>query len=293
LFVCLFVCLGFRYISFDDLNFLLGQTHQDSLQKMWAESMQQCRKNDDGTISYDDFLMLMKGQTRRESHRASMVWSPQNAAQLLADIGDFDDEIGESLIRKTSRRVRAPSAILEEDESSTSPTPERDTGRNKYFRKRSKSFDDISSVDSSPSSTSRSRRISFPPRVRPSLAADGDLITLISNQAKAPLLATREEYVKHRGLRLALCEASKDFDMKCQARRASVEGREILAPIQGAGLIMKRGSETPKSVEYAHQRALFDAAVRRGGRGCLDRHAKNCHRKKRTQSDITGMLADS
>lgn len=57
------------YIRFADLTNLLGSSPEtvDSLKKMWNESMQQCKCEDD-RISYEDFLALMKGQ-KRESHR--------------------------------------------------------------------------------------------------------------------------------------------------------------------------------------------------------------------------------
>jgi hypothetical protein len=273
------------YICFNDLTDLLGHAPDtlENLNLMWAESMLQC-KCKDGRINYDDFLLLMKGQTRRrESGRPSMVWSP--AAILEEMKNSFHDD-------------PETSAFVEGDHNRIPPTiPEFEpvtSEQGRYVRKRSYSFN-----DASVGASRRSKRVSFPPRVapRPSLAAGGDLVHLIAADSKAPLLATREEYKRHRDIRTAILRVSKEFDIKSQARRAAIEGQKesnsSVLPAIGAGLIMKRGSLAPPELESEHERMLFDAAVRRGGRHAHSLHAKSGHRKKRTHSDITGMLMQS
>ena len=234
-------------------------------------------------ISYADFLILMKGQSRRPSSRASIVWSPQSAALLASEFKEEDNAAAD-------KEVAAP------PEGGKSKRPaEKDVAEDNrmYLRKRSKSFDDFSMASSSQSSLAslvQERRTSYPPRVRPSMDADGELVRFIASGARGPLLATREQYKKHRDLRIALCEASKVLDMKTEARRASVgDNDELRSPHQGANLIMKRGSFAPPDLESAHKRAIFEAAVRRGGRYGV-KQAKAGHRRKRTQSDVTGML---
>ncbi|CAB9519881.1 MAP kinase-activated protein kinase 2 (Fragment) [Seminavis robusta] len=277
------------YICFNDLTDLLGHAPEtlENLKCMWAESMEQC-SCEQGRISYDDFLILMKGQTRRkEQRRPSRVWSPV-ASSLVMDFKGLDDSDKADLQlptmnqRPSGGHHRIPSTILEEE----APSPKK--RQSAYNRKRSKSFDELS-LDSE-----QRRRVSFPPRVRPSLSAEGDLIELIAADSKAPLLATREEYKRHRDFRLAVCQATKEFDIKSQARHAEIEAEKNQEStnssmmLQGAGLIMKRGSLPPPELESEHQRMLFDAAVRRGGRKPHTR--KPGHRRKRTQSDVTGML---
>lgn len=54
------------YITFDNIMDLMGRDGADSEDKMkdmWSESMQDCNCNN-ARITYDDFLLLMKGQTR-------------------------------------------------------------------------------------------------------------------------------------------------------------------------------------------------------------------------------------
>ena len=278
------------YISFDDLTDLLGRNEEtiDSLKKMWADSMKQC-KCKHNKITYDDFLILMKGQTR-ESHRPSLVWGDQKANLVLSEIEDSLQGLSKSAHFGGRRRESETNPILEKSEEESD---EKDLGlsqekqRNWYHRKRSKSFDDLPTPETSfmeENNDISSKRLSVPNvRMRPSMVnGQTDSVRWIADECRKPLIANREQYKKHRDLRMALLEASKDFDIKCQARRAAMEGKELGSPVEGAGLIMKRGACTPKHVEYAHQQALLEAAVRRGGR--------QGHRRRKTQSDVTGML---
>ena len=93
-----------------------------------------------------------------------------------------------------------------------------------------------------------------------------------------PLTANRVIYRKHREMRLAVLEASKQFDKK----RNDIQNRNHQTH---AGLIMKRGVKPPVEVEDAHVRTLFENA------------AKRCGRPKRTRnktvSDVTLLLAST
>ena len=80
------------------------------------------------------------------------------------------------------------------------------------------------------------------------------------------------------------------FDMKTGARHAHPVNSDLRLPHQGANLIMRRGSLAPPDLESAHKQAVFDAAVRGGGRHGYFKRARVGHRRKRTQSDVTGML---
>ena len=219
-------------------------------------------------IYYDDFLLLMKGQAKRETHRPSIVWSPQRAL-----LRPEDQAILEELAETSSE-----DSIKQDAPEGSSEQERTETLRIEFGRKRSKSLDaisrgsDISSMDGS-----RSRRSSMPVNL------GSENPSPLLNAPNTPLLAAREEYRKHRDLRIAIIEASKEFDTKRQAVRTAT-------PLQKAGLIMKRGSEAPQDLEDLHQRALFDAAIRRGGRQALDKPVKTGHRRKRTQSDITGLM---
>jgi hypothetical protein len=116
----------------------------------------------------------------------------------------------------------------------------------------------------------RSASIAFLPS-----RTDEDESSEFSLTSASPLMANRALYRRHRGMRLAVLEASKQFDKK----RTDRQTKDI--PVQ-AGLIMKRGTMPPVELEDAHTRALFDAAAKRCGRS---RRTKN-----KTVSDVTGML---
>ena len=245
--------------------------------------MLQC-KCKDGKINYDDFLLLMKGQTRRrQSGRPSILWNPAIAATLEEMKVAFPEDPETSSTEGNDHR-RIPPTIPEDEPITSVPRPQC-----LYVRKRSYSFNDASF------SAQQSGSISIPRRVspRPSLAANGDPVQLIAADYKAPLLATREEYKRHRGIRTAILQASKALDVKTQTLSTPVEDQNELGMATfAAGLIMKRGSLVPPEIESEHQRMLFDAAVRRGGRRAHPTHTTSGgHRRKRTHSDITGMLA--
>lgn len=119
----------------------------------------------------------------------------------------------------------------------------------------------------------RSANIAF----LPSKSEESDTAEMTQTSA-SPLMANRALYRRHRGMRLAVLEASKQFDKK----RTDRQTKDL--PVQ-AGLIMKRGSMPPVELEDAHTRALFDSAAKRCGRS---RRTKN-----KTVSDVTGMLMKS
>ncbi|KAG7340507.1 serine/threonine protein kinase [Nitzschia inconspicua] len=55
------------YVTLDDIMDLVGSdsTNEESLRKMWGDSMKAC-KCSTARITYDDFLLIMKGQTRED-----------------------------------------------------------------------------------------------------------------------------------------------------------------------------------------------------------------------------------
>jgi len=105
---------------------------------------------------------------------------------------------------------------------------------------------------------------------------DSDFDEIANDQSMTSIAANRALYRKHREMRLAVLEASKQFDKK----RNDIQNQSLQTH---AGLIMKRGVKPPVEVEDAHARALFETAAKRCGRS---RRAKN-----RTVSDVTGMMS--
>ena len=54
------------YVTFENIMDLMGNDatqSEDAMRRMWGDSMEACQ-NKDAHITYDDFLLLMKGQTR-------------------------------------------------------------------------------------------------------------------------------------------------------------------------------------------------------------------------------------
>lgn len=76
------------YITFDNLMDMMGRDDaesEDELRAMWASSMKACKCHDSSQITYEDFLLLMKGQTlqhKEPSPRPSLPINPPLPASL-------------------------------------------------------------------------------------------------------------------------------------------------------------------------------------------------------------------
>ncbi|GAX10977.1 hypothetical protein FisN_2Lh507 [Fistulifera solaris] len=237
------------YISIEDLQNLLGSsTAYEELEKIWRDSLKQCTSKD--TIDFETFKKLMKGQPKEAGTPES---SFRRAGKIVGEgsLGVLPE--GESTEDHTSDSI---------NESNKGDKPVR------FQKKKSLSHELKSGVEWDDGD--RSASIAFLPS-----KTDEDESSEFSLTSASPLMANRALYRRHRGMRLAVLEASKEFDKK----RTDRQTKDI--PVQ-AGLIMKRGTMPPVELEDAHTRALFDAAAKRCGRS---RRTKN-----KTVSDVTGML---
>jgi hypothetical protein len=238
---------------------LVGGSMSGDLEQIWMDSLQECKAHMD-RITYSDFKRLMKGQPKEtkvagscvppdlRGSESSLQSVPEEKRQSLADIPPVIDE-DEPLIRQP----------------------------------RSRSFD----LQDSKSDSNRS----LPPTTLnrdASLAlllpskAEGEYGAAINDSSKSSLVVNRTMYRKHREMRLAVQEASKEFDLTRNQRRTSISNA---VQYTKNGLIMKRGALPPVELEDAHQRALFAAAAKRCGRA---RKTRN-----KTVSDVTGMMLKS
>jgi len=119
---------------------------------------------------------------------------------------------------------------------------------------------------------------------RPEAKKEASLALILPSQSDSantdasmtPLTANKALYRKHREMRLAVLDASKQFDKK----RNDIQNRTH--PTH-AGLIMRRGVVPPVELEDSHARALFESAARKCGRA--PKRTRN-----KTVSDVTGML---
>ena len=93
------------YITFDNVMDLLGDEAfdtEDEMLKCWAESMKDvdCKT---ALITYEDFVLLMKGQNRdKSSLRASLSLEPLDIQDLLSPVPEMDDEEGNEVAYENS-----------------------------------------------------------------------------------------------------------------------------------------------------------------------------------------------
>lgn len=249
------------FISFDDLQNLLGNsTEHADLERIWRDSLKQCKTKQDG-LSYADFKKLMKGQPKDQipdRERISFRRTGGSTESSDKTLGALIEgkEMGDNHTLFGSTNTSDLLTISDDDE----PLQQR------YIKKKSRSHEFKSGIVWD--DLERTPSLAFlPPR------SDDEWL---KKEAKvSPLVNNRNLYRRHRGMRLAVLEASKRFDKKRNERLSKDY------PIR-ASLIMKRGMKAPLEIEDAHTRALFDAAARRCGRS---RRTRN-----KTVSDVTGML---
>lgn len=93
------------YITFDNVMDLMGRDgaeSEDEMREMWSDSMKACNSNN-ARISYDDFLLLMKGQTRvvNEHHLCEISMNPhmQPSMPSMTQKGGLD-VLHESMVQK-------------------------------------------------------------------------------------------------------------------------------------------------------------------------------------------------
>lgn len=259
------------FITFDDMEDLLGGANMDqddNLEKIWGDSLLECKAHLN-RITFQDFKSLMKGQPKDAAASASHV-----------SIGGLAPVPEGKLPEEMKDNIAGPSEVSLNEGSGHDPL--------QLFldviKTRSRSFGSPGDEDGDRSSSSLPDVGTFskPEIVRdaslaillPSTAAEDELVETINDSSMSPLVVNRAIYRKHREMRNAVLEASKQFDVDRVKRRKEEYGK--------AGLIMKRGAMPPGELEDAHQRALFDSAAKRCGRA---RRTRN-----KTVSDVTGML---
>lgn len=232
-----------RFITFDDLYVILGNsTENEALEKMWLESLDECKAHLD-RITFDDFKKLMKGQPQE------VVVYPPSAGLQLAGVPE-DEEMEKGL-------------------DGTSDLAAQSTEKTRAFYKKTRS----ASYEQKRTAW-ESHEFSMDPSMTMFLTshAVGDYSVSTKDTKMSPLVVNRAIYRKHRELRLAVLDASKQFD----AKRTDMQTTHTRA-----SLIMKRGGRPPVAVEDAHARAMFEQAAIRCGR---------THKKNKTVSDVTDML---
>ncbi|MGA0770449.1 MAG: EF-hand domain-containing protein, partial [bacterium] len=253
------------YITFENFMDLIGNGavhNEESLREMWGEA---ATHSDEAWLSYEDFLLLMKGQptpgqlrkpsfsNKQSSFKSGLGLTPVMESTTSADSGELADS---SILRKSTNSSppgSAPSAtggfmspsFCEEDENESNRPVCMDDGGddalNEGFleavRHQSKGFaikDSLTTPDSPDSIKNRSK--SFDEPAGPTAFAKGNALRAINlpehqsrqtiiDKSKTPLVVNRELYRAHRQMRLGVLEASKRLEEE-QQRRAREEMRK-------------------------------------------------------------------
>lgn len=244
-----------RFITFDDLSDILGNsTEYGALEKIWKESLEECKAHLE-RIMFDDFKKLMKGQPKEVPY-------PQSPGIGLAGVPEGESmemglEVGQSI--DDLDLWADPSDML--DDTIENP-------RLYFGKKRSASYEQKKS--SWDVSDMKDANLALLLSTRASEANDEIACT------SSFLAGNRALYRKHREMRLAVLQASKQFDMKLTDIHTKTQQTR-------ANLIMKRGSLPPVEVEAERSRDRLEMAAVRCGRE--RKRARN-----KTVSDVTGML---
>ena len=258
------------FITFDDLVDILGNgTENDALEKIWIESLEECKAHLD-RITFEDFKRLMKGQPKEIVVGSSLgsFASPSEPSSLR----------GLSTVPEGMLPVVPSDAALEDLDLSSGlfQDDEIENPRLFYGKGRSLSYEQTGGSWDADDSREFNKDSSLAVLLQSHPSGAFDEI----DASMTPLTANRVLYRKHREMRLAVLDASKQFDKK----RDDIQSRNHLTR---AGLIMKRGSKPPVEVEDAHARALFDSAAKRCGR--FSKQQK--HTRNKTVSDLTLLMA--
>lgn len=309
------------YITFENFMDLIGngaEHSEEALRDMWGEASM---SNTDAHITYEDFLLLMKGQTKPSQ--------PKVVQPKKRDTPSMIDRLGlhpvmEHGIEGASTETSAASggfmSFEQEEEQSDGPICIDDDGDdgtlNQGFAEAMQHHKSGVSIKGSlvhpidlappPDETKSIDSDEIPPSGQaPAVWKDKHKIAvnlpehyhtsekfnvLLNDKSKTPLVVNRELYRAHRIMRLAVLDASKRLDDERQRRaREEMRKEQALSNKGGAGLIMRHGGELSADAikqfvvqqQKEEQKQVKEASKRAGRPG----HARN-----RTSSDIRGMF---
>jgi hypothetical protein len=277
-----------RFISIEDIAALIGSSkNQDSVKQIWLDGMAGDISSE--RITYDDFLKMMKGQSKdnepsnRGSYKRLRSSNSENSPRLgPVPEGDVSPNPGYDVVDAKRLKAMGGDALTVPNLLDKSEKPDVLL----YFgRRRSQSFEhpkgknwysDDEEDHSKPSGPDNGSQAGHLPTLN-------DIYSVLSDELKTPLLTNRALYRKHREMRLAVLEASKQFDLLQHARESQTDPQ---GP-QRAGLVMRRGTlQTAQNflLEEARRNEVLDDASRRAGRG-------RKHARKKTISDMSALMA--
>lgn len=306
------------YITFENFMDLIGNgaAHsEEALREMWGEASMSSK---DACITYEDFLLLMKGQTKSsqpkvvqpkklinklelhsvmeagtgstspESGGGFMCATSLDAEEELSDgpIYINDDSDNGVLNQGFAEAVRHQGSGVVIEESLVQPSAVKSSSVD-MKASRSNSYDKVNSHSSRQAPKHKIIGMNMPEHDR----TDAKVNSLLNDKSKTPLFVNRELYRAHRIMRLAVLDASKRLDDERQRRaREEMRKEQALSNKVGAGLIMRHGGELSAEAikqfvvqQQKEEQKQVHHACKRAGRD--HRHPRN-----RTSSDIRGMF---
>jgi hypothetical protein len=270
---------SFRFLTFTDLSHILGSsTEYEAIEKIWLESLKVCKSHLD-RITFHDFKKLMKGQPKEAlvSQSKDDLNCPPSPGTPLTSLPEGKMIVpGKNMITlppipssENFDALSIPSGFL--DGSIENPRSFYGKGRSQSYEHKRSSWDESDSDILKPALSNSSLAL-----VLPSHGADSEYNAFTKDKTITALVNNRTLYRKHREMRLAVLDASKQFDKKRLAIRSSQQMHSR------ASLIMRRGVRPPPEVEDAHTVTMFAEAAKRAGR---ERRSRN-----KTVSDVSLML---
>eukprot|EP00586_Coscinodiscus_wailesii_P023805 CAMPEP_0172502342 /NCGR_PEP_ID=MMETSP1066-20121228/159044_1 /TAXON_ID=671091 /ORGANISM="Coscinodiscus wailesii, Strain CCMP2513" /LENGTH=881 /DNA_ID=CAMNT_0013277559 /DNA_START=75 /DNA_END=2720 /DNA_ORIENTATION=- len=263
------------YITLDDILILMGSDSsmsEEKMRAMYAEGLKDINANT-SRICYDDFLMLMKGQSREVECARSPDLKPKNPVML--------ERVSEASIEAD------PAEDDEKEDAQDIDEEERERAewlKSRYERQRSQS-EGVIDLTPTPANTDKHDLAIHPIAIPECDEAE-------EKNAAKPLAANRNLYRAHRQMRMAVMDATKRFEEEQMKHVFKEEVKKSRASM-GAGLVMKHGQSKKLSTEEVRkilkkrqqeQQELLQKANKRTGRG---------PGRKKTTSDLTMLFASS
>jgi len=276
------------YINFDDILDIMGsdgygEEAEESYRKMFIDGLQDLRSKD-SIITYEDFLLLMKGQCREPMPLPKHnPMAHMNKLISVPETQPLPERIDEEL----------PEQVEDEEEPQLQPYIGRFRSKSFEVGDNGEEYDENAHIVA-PTNALRSINL-------PEYGHDDEKIEeLINDESKTPLQVNRGLYRAHRQMRLSVLETCKRFeDMEFSRLQKEHQQKQNDAPVGGAGLVMSHRCAERLSTEaireilqkrQKEQQLLLEKANKISGRGGSSRRRD---RRKKTVSDMSAMLASN
>jgi len=313
------------FITFENFRDLIGncaEHSEEALRQMWGEASV---NSSEAHITYEDFLLLMKGQTKQ---------SPTTVKPMMRPVTPLIDSLAlHAVAESTNERASVEAGTMVgggfmspssfDGEMSAGPICIEDEGDDEALNQgfaeamqhqesgllikgsierpttpeslplkvkdRSKSFDSNESNFVGPSSLWQMKTLR--PVNLVDYITDDSLNNTLDDRSKTNLVVNRELYRAHRSMRLAVLEASKRLEEEQQRRAREEMQKEQAKSNSSAGLIMRHGGEL--SVDAIKQFVVQQRKEEQKKVQEATKRAGRRHTRNKTSSDIRGMFAGS